>query len=300
MLKANDNVSPNHAVRLFLAGSTVPFILVTALLLLWGIPSNMNDILIKQFMKSFEMTRLKAGLIQSAFYMGYFLLSMPAALVMPRYGYKAGLVAGLFLCSAGTFLFWPAAHVRLYGFFLCALFVIASGAAFLETGANSFIALLGDPRTSERRLNLSQAFNPLGAVTSVFVGTVFIFSGIELGSQQVSALKAAGKYDAYLATETMRVVTPYLTSFFMSLMFPTIFALGIKELGPKTKLGGSMIIMAIIGGAVATPIMGLLFQMTHSMAVAMLVPLVCYLFITYYAFIGSKVREPRMVEAVVG
>jgi FHS family L-fucose permease-like MFS transporter len=86
----------------------------------------------------------------------------------------------------------------------------------------------------------------------------------------------------------------------MSLMFPTIFALGIKELGPNTKLGGSMIIMAIIGGAVATPIMGLLFQMTHSMAVAMVVPLVCYTFITYYAFSGSKVRLPEMAEVTVG
>jgi len=400
----------------------------------------MNDVLIKQFMKSFEMTRLKAGLIQSAFYMGYFLLSMPAALLMRKYGYKAGLVTGLFLYSTGTYLFWPAALVRQYGLFLLALFVIASGAAFLETGANSFIALLGDPRTSERRLNLSQAFNPLGAVTGVLVGTVFILSGVELGPQQVNALKAAGRYDAYLQTETMRVVTPYLvlgtvvfiwallilrtrfpkiaeeaelagsrqhgkikdlfryphfvqgvmaqffyvgaqvgtwsyyiqyiqdytrqpekvagylltgtlvafgvgrftatylmkfiqpsllmgiygcinvtlvgvgvlfpgwigvwavflTSFFMSLMFPTIFALGIKELGPNTKLGGSMIIMAIIGGAVATPIMGLLFQLTHSMAVAMLVPLVCYTFITYYAFIGSKVRLPEMAEVAVG
>jgi FHS family L-fucose permease-like MFS transporter len=92
----------------------------------------------------------------------------------------------------------------------------------------------------------------------------------------------------------------FLTSFFMSLMFPTIFALGIKELGPNTKLGGSMIIMAIIGGAVATPIMGLLFQLTHSMAVAMVVVLVCYVFITYYAFVGSKVRVPEMVEVVAG
>jgi FHS family L-fucose permease-like MFS transporter len=434
----NETANPSPAPRLFLAGATLPFILVTALFLLWGIPSNMNDILIKQFMKSFEMTRLKAGLIQSAFYMGYFLLSMPAALVMRRYGYKAGLVAGLFLYSAGTFLFFPAAHVRAYAFFLFALFVIASGAAFLETGANSFIALLGDPRTSERRLNFSQAFNPLGAVTGVLVGTIFIFSGVELKPDQVNALKAAGQYDAYLAAETMRVVVPYLvlgtvvfiwalliirtkfpkiaeeaepegqrrhgkltdlfhhrhfvlgviaqffyvgaqvgtwsyfiqymqdytrqpekiagyfltgslvafgvgrftstylmkffqprrlmgiygcinltlvaigvlfpgwagvwalflTSFFMSLMFPTIFALGIKELGPNTKLGGSMIIMAIIGGAVATPIMGLLFQMTHSMAVAMLVVLVCYVFITYYAFVGSKVRTAEVAEAV--
>ncbi|MGO8736781.1 MAG: L-fucose:H+ symporter permease [Terriglobia bacterium] len=440
MLEANDNPKPDSAPRLFSAGNILPFVLVTALFLLWGIPSNMNDILIKQFMKSFEMTRLKAGLIQSAFYMGYFVLSMPAALLMRKYGYKAGLVTGLFLYSTGTLLFWPAALVRQYGLFLLALFVIASGAAFLETGANSFIALLGDPRTSERRLNFSQAFNPLGAVTGVFVGTVFIFSGVELRPQQVNALKSAGRYDAYLQTETMRVVMPYLvlgtvvfiwallilrtkfpkiaeeadlegsrqhgrikdlfryphfvkgviaqffyvgaqvgtwsyyiqyiqdytrqpekvagylltgslvafgvgrftatylmkffqpsrlmgiygcinvtlvgvgvlfpgwigvwavflTSFFMSLMFPTIFALGIKELGPNTKLGGSMIIMAIIGGAVATPIMGLLFQMTHSMAVAMVVPLVCYTFITYYAFSGSKVRLPEMAEVAVG
>jgi FHS family L-fucose permease-like MFS transporter len=440
MLEANDNPKPDHAPGLFSPGNTLPFILVTALFLLWGIPNNMNDILIKQFMKSFEMTRLKAGFLQSAFYMGYFLLSMPAALLMRKYGYKAGLVTGLFLYSAGTYLFWPAALVRQYGVFLLALFIIASGAAFLETGANSFIALLGDPRTSERRLNFSQAFNPVGAVIGVLVGTVFIFSGVELRPQQVYALKAAGRYDAYLQTETMRVVMPYLvlgtvvfvwalliirtkfpkiaeeaelegsrqhgkirdlfryphfiqgviaqffyvgaqvgtwsyyiqyiqdytrqpekvagylltgslvafgvgrfsatylmkffqpsrlmgiygcinvtlagvgvlfpgwigvwavflTSFFMSLMFPTIFALGIKELGPNTKLGGSMIIMAIIGGAVATPIMGLLFQLTHSMAVAMLVPLVCYTFITYYAFIGSKVRLPEMVEVAVG
>ena len=196
--------------RLFAVGNTLPFILVTALFLFWGVPSNMNDILIKQFMKSFEITRFRAGLIQSAFYMGYFLLAVPSALVMRKYGYKVGLVIGLFLYSAGTFLFWPAAYAQKYGFFLFALFVIASGAAFLETGANSFIALLGDPRTSERRLNFSQAFNPLGAVTGVLVGTIFIFSGVELKGPQIAALKSAGTYDAYLRTETLRVVTPYL------------------------------------------------------------------------------------------
>ena len=428
------NINADQHPPLFAAGNMLPFFLVTALFLFWGIPSNMNDILIKQFMKSFEITRFKAGLIQSAFYMGYFLLAVPAALVMKRFGYKTGLVIGLLLYSAGTFLFWPAALNREYGFFLFALFVIASGASFLETGANSFIALLGDPRTSERRLNFSQAFNPVGAVTGVLVGTIFIFSGVELNNQQVAAFKAAGTYDAYLRGETLRVVTPYLvlgtviflwallilktrfprvaeeaepadsrahgkardlvhyphfvrgviaqflyvgaqvgtwsyyityiqdythrpekvagyfltgtlvafgvgrftatylmkyvqptrlmgvygiintalvgiavmlpgwvgvgavfmTSFFMSLMFPTIFALGIKELGPNTKLGGSIIIMSIIGGACAPPAMGLIFQFTHSMAVAMLVPLVCYIFITHYAFYGSRVRVPEL------
>ncbi len=431
------NSNPDQHPPLFAAGNVAPFFLVTALFLFWGIPSNLNDILIKQFMKSFELTRFKAGLIQSAFYMGYFLLAIPAALVMKRFGYKTGLVIGLFLYSAGTFLFWPAAVVRQYGFFLLALFVIASGASFLETGANSFIALLGDPRTSERRLNFSQAFNPVGAVTGVLVGTIFIFSGVELNKDQIAAYKAAGAYEGYLRGETLRVVTPYLvlgtvifiwallilrtkfpkvaeeaepevgrsqghagellgyphfvngviaqflyvgaqvgtwsyyiqyiqdythqpekvagyfltgtlvafgvgrftatylmkfiaptrlmgiygvintllvaicvlfpgwlgvgavflTSFFMSLMFPTIFALGIKELGPNTKLGGSIIIMSIVGGACAPPAMGLIFQRTHSMAWAMVVPMLCYVFITYYAFFGSHVRS-RQMEAV--
>src|SRR5208282_1130094 len=210
MPKAQENSTLVTPPRLFSPGSTLPFVLVTMLFLLWGIPSNLNDILIKQFMKSFEITRFKAGLIQSAFYMGYFLLAMPAALLMRKYGYKAGLVTGLFLYSAGTFLFWPAAHLREYGFFLFALFVIASGAAFLETGANPFIATLGDPRTSERRLNFSQAFNPVGSVIGVLVGTIFVFSGVELSPQRVDSLKATGRFDQYLQAETMRVVTPYL------------------------------------------------------------------------------------------
>ena len=210
MLEAKGQRGADHAPRLFSSGSTLPFVLVTVLFLLWGIPNNLNDILIKQFMKSFEITRFKAGLIQSAFYMGYFLFSMPAAFLMRKHGYKAGLVTGLFLYSTGTFLFWPAAIVQRYSLFLLALFVIASGLAFLETGANPFIATLGDPETSERRLNFSQAFNPVGAVVGVLIGTVFILSGVELSHQQVAALKAAGKYTAYLRTETMRVVTPYL------------------------------------------------------------------------------------------
>ncbi len=411
-------------------GNTLPFILVTALFFFWGIPNNLNDILIKQFMKSFELSRFQAGLIQSAFYMGYFCLSMPAALIMKRFSYKTGLVMGLFLYAAGTWLFWPAAVAGDYGFFLFALFVIASGLAFLETGANPFIAVLGSPESSERRLNFSQAFNPFGAIAGVLIGTIFIFSGIELTPERIEMMKAAGEYEAYLEQETMRVVKPYLvlgvvvffwallilrtkfpkvaeeaqaaserakgsfrelfrhshfvqgviaqffyvgaqvgtwsyyiqyvqdytaqpekvagyfltgtlvafgvgrfsatymmqfispaklmglyaianialvtigvlfpgwvgvwavflTSFFMSLMFPTIFALGLKGLGPNTKIGGSMLVMAIIGGAVLTPLMGLVFEWTQSMAMAMLVPLVAYVFIAYYSFVGSKMR----------
>ncbi|MBN2813681.1 MAG: MFS transporter, partial [Bacteroidales bacterium] len=194
----------NSNSRLIRREYLIPFILVTALFLFWGIPGNMNDILIKQFMKSFELNRLQAGLIQSAYYMGYFVLAIPAGLLMRRFGYKAGLVTGLLLFSIGAILFWPAAIVGKYGMFLFALFVIASGASFLETGANPFIATLGDAESSERRLNFAQAFNPLGAITGVGIGTVFIFSGIEHSPDKIDMMKAAGTYDAYLHSETLR------------------------------------------------------------------------------------------------
>jgi MFS transporter, FHS family, L-fucose permease len=411
-------------------GMAMPFFLVTALFFLWGVPNNLNDVLIRQFMKSFAITRFQAGLVQSAFYMGYFLLATPAALLMRKIGYKFGIVVGLLLFASGTFLFWPAALVGRYGFFLFALFVIASGLAFLETASNPFIAQLGSPESAARRLNFSQAFNPLGSICGVLVGTVFIFSGVELTPQQTAAMQAAHTYDAYLRHETMRVVAPYLvvglialiwavliartkfptitrehedapqehgsfkellgypsflfavvaqflyvgaqvgtwsyfiqyvqdatnqpekiagyfltgtlvafglgrfssaalmryvkpanlmgiyclinivlvavgvafpgwlglwaifvTSFFMSVMFPTIFALGIDGLDQNTKIGGSLIVMAIVGGAVLTPLMGWIAQTQHSIARAYLVPFVCYIVIAVYSFVGVRMKR---------
>src|SRR6266571_2508524 len=366
--------------HLFPAGQLIPFILVTVLFFLWGIPNNLNDVLIRHFMKSFAISRFQAGLVQSAFYMGYFLL--------------------------------------------------ASGLSFLETASNPFIAQLGDPDSSERRLNFAQAFNPIGAITGALIGTIFIFSGIELTPQEIAAQQARHTYEAYLRSETLRVVKPYLvigaialiwamlilrtkfpsiqsehengsgdrghfrdlfryphflfavvaqffyvgaqvgtwsyfisyvqeyahqsekvagyfltgtlaafgigrfasawlmrfispsklmgaysvanillvgiavftpgwlglwcvflTSFFMSLMFPTIFALGLKGLGPNTKLGGSLLVMAIVGGAVLTPLMGFISVKTRSLALAYAVPLVAYLVIALYSFWGSHQRN---------
>jgi FHS family L-fucose permease-like MFS transporter len=408
------------------AGRFLPFVLVTALFFLWGIPNSFNDILIRQFMKSFEINRLQAGFIQFAFYMGYFLLAMPAGLLMRRAGYKAGILTGLCLYGAGCFLFWPAAIIAQYWLFLIALFVIASGLAFLETAASPFIAQLGDPETSERRLNLAQAFNPLGSISAVLVGSRFIFSGIELKPSEVAALQAQHSYQQYLRSETLRVIVPYLilgavvllwgvliartpfphtgldysratlerdhsrplwlrkhflwavaaqflyvgaqvgtwsylityvqtytglaersagfwltgalaaftvgrfistallrfisaskllgifavvntavalcaalrpgwvgvgclvtVSFFMSMMFPTIFALGIKGLGTRTKTGGALIVMAIIGGAVLTPLMGKIADLS-GVAFAYVVPTVCFAGIALYAWLGSQ------------
>jgi len=425
-----------HAARLFPASHLVPFLLVTVLFFLWGIPNNLNDVLIRHFMKSFAITRFQAGLVQSAFYMGYFLLAMPAAFLMRRVGYKSGFVTGLVLFGVGSFLFYPAAQAGSYGFFLLALFVIASGLSFLETASNPFIAQLGDPDSSERRLNFAQAFNPIGAITGALIGTIFIFSGVELTPQQIAARQANHTYEAYLRFETLRVVKPYLvigvfalfwaflilrtkfpaiqsehedkaadhghlgdlfhhshflfavvaqffyvgaqvgtwsyfisyvqeyahqsekiagyfltgtlaafgvgrfasawlmrfinpsklmgaycvanvllvavavmmpgwlgiwcvflTSFFMSVMFPTIFALGLKGLGPNTKLGGSLLVMAIVGGAVLTPAMGFISVQAHSLALSYSVPLLAYVIIALYSFWGSQRRSNAIVSS---
>src|SRR5947209_15460535 len=114
MKPSTDSAQPGAQTgsHLFPAGQFVPFILVTVLFFLWGIPNNLNDVLIRHFMKSFAISRFQAGLVQSAFYMGYFLLSIPAALVMRSFGYKTGLIAGLVLYGAGSFLFWPASFIQ--------------------------------------------------------------------------------------------------------------------------------------------------------------------------------------------
>lgn len=424
-----------QVARLFPSGHLLPFVLVTFLFFLWGIPNNLTDVLIRQFMKSFAISRFQAALVQSAQFTGYFVMAMPAAFLMRKLGYKSGFVMGLLLFGLGTFLFWPAAVMAKYGFFLVALFIIGSGLSFLETASNPFIAQLGDPASSERRLNFSQAFNPIGAITGVLIGTVFIFSGIELTAQQIGSLQAQHLYDAYLRSETLRVVKPclalgvvailwavlifrtefpaiqseheesgdhghfrelfryphfwmavvaqflyvgaqigtwsyfiqyvqefthqpektagylltgtlvafgigrfssaylmrfiaphkmlgayavtnvalvgfgvlhpgwaglwaiLLTSFFMSLMFPTIFAAGLKGLGPNTKIGGSLLVMAIVGGALIPPLMGKIADAHHSMAPAYVIPLVAYVVIAGYAFAGAKVRQPRDVLA---
>jgi len=187
----------------------VPLVLIVSLFFFWGAAANLNDILIKQFKKAFELSDLQAGLVQSAFYLGYFLFALPAAMCMRRYGYKSAVVLGLLLFAAGAFLFWPAAAVHTYGLFLLALFVIASGLAFLETSANSLVIMLGPAEGAARRLNLAQAFNPLGAMVGVMIGSHFIFSGIEHEAQDLAAMTHAAR-EAYLATESAAVQVPYL------------------------------------------------------------------------------------------
>jgi MFS family permease len=127
--------------------SWLPLVLIVSLFFLWGVANNLNDVLIAQFKKAFVLSDFGAGLVQSAFYLGYFLVAMPAGMYMRRFGYKSAVVFGLMLYGLGALLFWPAASLAAYGLFLFALFVIASGLAFLETSANPFVTLLGPSGT---------------------------------------------------------------------------------------------------------------------------------------------------------
>ncbi|MFK2890056.1 L-fucose:H+ symporter permease [Dyella flagellata] len=187
----------------------LPLVLIVSLFFLWGGANNLNDVLIAQFKKAFVLNDFQAGLVQSAFYLGYFLIAMPAGIYMRRFGYKSAVIFGLTLYGIGALLFWPAAERATYGMFLFALFVIAGGLAFLETSANPFVTLLGPPETATRRLNLAQAFNPLGSIAGILIGQHFIFSGIEHTPEQLAAMSEAER-TAYYLSETHAVQWPYL------------------------------------------------------------------------------------------
>ncbi len=425
--------SKGEGQPVFPAGQMTLFVLVTVLFFLWGMSNNLTDILVQQFKKSFELSQFSAQLVQTANFLGYFCMAIPAALVMRRWGYKAGMVMGLGLFGGGMILFWPAAVSGLYVPFLVALFAVGCGASVLETAANPFMAQFGPAETSERRLNFAQSFNPPGTILGVILGARFIFSGVELKAPEVAAMKQAGTYEGYLHTELLRVVPTYLalgttvllfalllsrmkfpsmrgehedlsvaedhgsfgqllhyphlwfavaanfcnvgaqistwsslipymkqytdvsertaaayltatlvalmvgrfvttplmkfispskilgiygavnvllialaitrpgmlgayaivaSSFFLSIMFPTIFALGLKGLGPNTKLAGSFLVMAIVGGAIFPPVLGWIAKTTGSLAKGYVVPAIGFAGVALYGFLAGRI-QPR-------
>ncbi len=417
--------------RLFPTRDLVVFGLVVALFFLWGMSNNLTDILVQQFRKSFELTPAEAQLVQTAVFLGYFIMALPTAMLTRARGYKAGILLGLGLFGVGLLLFWPAAVVGRYSFMLGALLLVGSGSAVLEASANPYIAGAGPAGSSERRLNFAQSFNPPGTITGVLVGTYFIFSGVELPPARVMAMKVEGTYAAYLHSELMRVVPTYvtlgcivlglglvlsrmrfasmetasapattgntaeqrlslgaeigqllrrpamvaamialfcycaaqvstwsafipylrqytpvaertagllltgnlvafslgrllstvamrwfrpvrmmvlyaainvvlllvgilhpgaagagailLTSFFMSLMYPTIFALGLKGLGAETYVASSLLVMAVIGAGVGPPLLGWIARRTESYALGYGVAIAGYLVVAAYA-----------------
>jgi FHS family L-fucose permease-like MFS transporter len=188
---------------------TIPLILVTSLFFLWGLANSLNGTLVKQFQTALDLQRWQANIVETAFYFGYFAMALPAGYVMKKMGYKAGIMVGLILYAAGAFLFYPAAEVRVYSFFLAALFLIASGIAFLETAANLYVTVLGDPEKGDFRLNLAQSFNGMSIILGPIIGGLFIFSEKEYSREMIQALPAV-EAEAIRASQATSVQMPYL------------------------------------------------------------------------------------------
>jgi FHS family L-fucose permease-like MFS transporter len=188
---------------------TIPLILVTSLFFLWGLANSLNGTLVKQFQTALDLQRWQANIVETAFYFGYFVMALPAGVVMRKYGYKAGILLGLILYAAGAFLFYPAAEVREYSFFLLALFMIASGIAFLETAANLYVTVLGDPARGDFRLNFAQSFNGMSIILGPVIGGLFIFSDKEYSREALAAMPIA-ESEAIRAAHASSVQTPYL------------------------------------------------------------------------------------------
>jgi FHS family L-fucose permease-like MFS transporter len=167
-------------------GLTVPFILVVTCFAAWGSAANLTDVLVGVFRHIFSMSNFQSALVQFAYYGAYFSLAIPAALINKRYGYKAGVLTGLGLATLGGLLFIPASMMLQYGFFLIALFVLASGLSILETSANPFVIAMGPERSATQRLNLAQAFNPVGANIGVLLGAVLILPNITPEAEKAS------------------------------------------------------------------------------------------------------------------
>ncbi|MCB0620509.1 MAG: MFS transporter, partial [Saprospiraceae bacterium] len=202
----------------------IPFALVTSLFFLWGIANSLNGILINHFQLALDLKRWQAGLVDFAFYLGYFFLALPAGLFMQRYGYKKGILLGLLLYAGGALLFYPAAEVRTYGFFLFALFTIASGLAFLETAANPYVSILGDPAKAEQRINFAQSFNGLSIILGPLLGSVLIFTENDFTRDDLMLMPEA-QAEAIRIAEAQTVQTPYLGLALIVLLVALLFYL---------------------------------------------------------------------------
>lgn len=408
-----------------------PFILVTSLFFFWGFVHNLDPILIPHLRKAFTLSYFQSSLIDSAVFIAYFAMALPAGYIMRRYGYKAGILVGLLLFGIGSLLFIPAADTRAYIFFLAALFIIACGLTFLETAANPYATVLGPKETATQRLNFAQSFNGLAVVIAPVIGGEFILSGKSLSEAERAAMstaelnnflaaeaesvkmpylilgiiillvaliffftklpdikeekaptgirkalrhkhlvwavitqffyvgaqvcvasffinaavraagieeKAAAKYlgwgygvafmaGRFVGTFAMKYISPnkllmrfaminiFLSlvtilgtgmitiyamigiAFFMSIMFPTIFSLGIHGLGSDTKIGASLIIMSIVGGALLPPLMAYISDLTHNIQNGYIIPLICYVVVLYFGWKGYRPKTTMHVQS---
>ena len=214
----------------------LPFALVCSLFFLWGIANSLNGSLIRHFQFALDLKRWQAGIVDSAFYFGYFVMAIPAGIFMRKFGYKRGILAGLLLYAGGALLFYPAAGIRVYAFFLFALFTIASGLAFLETAANLYVTVLGDKKDAEWRINFAQSFNGISIILGPVIGSLFIFSKKEY-TKEVLAAMTPDQIDAARVQEALSVQGPYLVVAGVVLLVALLFwVTKMPEVGREEEL----------------------------------------------------------------
>lgn len=407
----------------------LPFILVISLFFLWGMAHNLDSFLIPHLKKACRLNNTQSVLIDTSVYLAYFLMAIPAGMILKKFGYKASMITGLVAFAAGAFLFVPAANTLSYATFLVALFIIGCGLTVLETTANPYAAVLGKPSRATWRLNLAASFNGLAAPVAGFIGTRFILSGKSYTDVQLDAMSEINR-NAYLLEEGSSVKIPYIIlgsvliliaiifcfihfpevktksidgaaegsflgslkhkhlrwaviaqffyvgaqvcvtsffiraaqqgggldeksagyfyilygtlfmagrfagtailwyiqsqkllsayaliaiilclvaifgngeyvvyalgalGFFMSIMFPTIFGLGIQGIGDDTKPGSSWLIMSIVGGAILPVLMAsIIDHYGDNIQIGYSIPLICFLVILYFGLKGYKIAH---------
>lgn len=206
-----------------LSKNKLGFAAVVSLFFFWALAHNLNPILIPQLKKALELSDFQSAWVDSSFYVAYFLMALPAGILIEKIGYRGTIVSGLVLFALGAWLFIPAANFRSFPFFLGALFVLASGLTLLETAANPFVNAMGERSTAGRRLNFAQAFNGLGATLAAFLGARFILSGKQQDALNPSEFESL---NAWLQFEANQVKMPY----FLMGLFVLVMAIVFKRI----------------------------------------------------------------------
>ncbi|MCW2256486.1 FHS family L-fucose permease-like MFS transporter [Providencia alcalifaciens] len=208
------------------------FILLSCLFPLWGCAAALNDILITQFKSVFELSNFASALVQNAFYGGYFLIALPASLVIKKTSYKYAIMIGLILYIVGCSMFFPASHMATYTMFLAAIFAIAIGLSFLETAANTYSSMIGPKQHAILRLNISQTFYPIGAVAGILLGKYLVFSEGDSLESQMANMNPEQVHDFRLAM-LENTLEPYR---YMIMVLVVVMVLFLLTKFPKCKV----------------------------------------------------------------
>ena len=267
----------NDKIPLVSKKTLIPFILVTSLFALWGFANAVTDPMVNAFKKVLELSNSEAAWVQMAFYGGYFCMALPAAMFMRKYSYKVGILIGLGLYATGALLFYPAATTEQFWFFCLGLYILTFGLAFLETAANPYALAMGAKETATQRLNLAQAFNPLGLIVGLFVAQQFVLTNLQSDDVDFSALDEASK--VLIRTSDLMVIrNPYVI---LGLVLIVVFIVFFVSKMPQAKDEGGM---PKIGDTFAVLsknkkyVMGVIAQVFHTGCLIM-----CWTYIYQYA-----------------